>query len=163
MKYFEYLQNKTERKTNDNATEFNNPYKITCKEQYLEMMEAIHTYREDPRNFEFTQEDFEEFEKSFQQLIDYLTGEDLEDDEQTVLERIINEMKRSDWRWVGKTVTEEMFIDELESMFKQCMNHEGPTYGVSTGGITFKTNVEDHSIEFYFGIGCLYAMPDDVY
>lgn len=150
--------------TEDGKIGGENPYKITCREQYEEVMEAVHEYRQNPINFEFSEEDFDLFEKSWKELDDWLHYVD-PDDENSVcdLDEIVEMMHKDNWTWACHEVTKEEFMQAVRDHYETCLKANSPVYTCSSGGITITIDVEEHSINFSFNYKEALACPDGIY
>lgn len=113
------------------------------REAYMRVREMILDHE-----IEYTEEDFEKFEKNFNAAMEQLLYTD-EDEEISIIDEAVTMMDSIDWTWGAKNkhVDKEDIINTIKDFFETCMNSGQAQYRVDSGGIVVETDIIDHTVE----------------
>lgn len=89
------------------------------------------------QEFEFTKDDFDQFEDNYAQTISDLNPD---------LDRVVEMMKAVNWKIRGCEVSKQNLIDEIRRMFECCMNDTHAQQSAHIGPIALETDIYYHRI-----------------
>lgn len=151
--YIDSIKKQATDSPNQNVPEHDQPDFVSLDE-YLMARRKCERYENNDISQFLTKEDYEQFDKNFEKaLVDILyTDEDYCDDE---IDKTIEMMEAVDWKWAKclsapKTPNHEEFLENIKYCYEHCLNSGAPKPSCSTGGITVKTDVLDHTVEITF-------------